>query len=172
MVRSYSEMIKYDSLKDRFEYCKIGQGVCDQTFGYERYLNQVFYRSNEWKRIRREVILRDNGCDLGVQSMPITGPIIIHHLNPLTVDDITGKTEFLTNPEYLVCVSMLTHNAIHYGADDAVSEPQEYIPRTPNDTCPWGKGNQDVKKEVQQYVCVDRRTGRKVKINISGQQYG
>jgi len=169
MIRSYSEMSNLTTFKDRFDYCKIGNGVCDQTFGYERYLNQVFYRSLEWKQIRQQVILRDDGCDLGCKDHPISGTIIIHHLNPLTVDDITGNTDYLMNPEYLVCVSMQTHNAIHYGVEDSVTLSREYIPRTPNDTCPWEKGYDNVEKEIQQYVCTDRRTGRRVSVNIPGQ---
>lgn len=164
MIRSYSEMIKFPTLQERFDYCALGQNVGDQTFGYERYMNQVFYRSYEWRKIKRTVILRDNGCEFGLPDYPIGGKIVVHHLNPLTADDILTGSDYLRDPEYLVCVSLLTHNAIHFGTAELL--PQEYIPRSPDDTCPWKKGEKDVKKEIQQYVCTDARRGRKVLISI------
>lgn len=163
MDRCYSELIKYDNVEDRFEYCKLGQGVADETFGYERYLNQVFYRSYEWREIKRKVILRDNGCELGVKDYPIMGRIIVHHLNPLTVYDIENRTKHLLDPEYLISVSLLTHNAIHYGTKELL--PQDYIPRTPDDTCLWKRGVTN-EKEIRSYVCTDSRTKRKVVISI------
>lgn len=167
MERCYSELIKLPTLEERFEYCKLGAGVGDTTFGYERYMNQIFYKSYEWREVKRKVILRDNGCELGVSDYPITGKIIVHHLNPLTVEDIEQHTRHLIDPEFLISVSMLTHNAIHYGDADLL--PQDYNPRTPNDTCPWkkGKSNEQIQQtEIQPYVCRDSRTGRKVLISI------
>lgn len=114
-IRTYSELIKIDSFEDRFEYLKLSGYVGNETFGFDRYLNQVFYRSVEWRRIRNEVIVRDCGCDLGHPDYPILGKIIIHHINPLSIDDIQKESQYLLNPEFLICVSHQTHNAIHYG---------------------------------------------------------
>lgn len=163
MIRCYSEMIKFPTMKERFEYCKLSQAVGDETFGYERYMNQVFYRSYEWRKIKREVILRDNGCEFGLSDYPIPGKIIVHHLNPLTQDDIITGSKYLLDPEYLICVSHLTHNAIHYGTDELL--PKDYIARSPNDTVPWKKGDND-EEAIQQYICTDSRRGRKVLISI------
>jgi hypothetical protein len=128
-------MILLPTYNERFRYLKLDGKVGADTFGLDRYLNQVFYRSAEWKRIRDMVIVRDNGCDLGIPELPIYGKVIIHHMNPLSVDDILNDDpEYMMNPEYLVCVSHSTHNAIHYGDD---SQLQEYIPRRANDTAPW-----------------------------------
>lgn len=134
-MKTYSEMILLPTYNERFRYLKLDGKVGADTFGLDRYLNQVFYRSAEWKRIRDMVIVRDNGCDLGIPELPIYGKVIIHHMNPLSVDDILNDDpECVMNPEYLVCVSHSTHNAIHYGDD---SQRQEYIPRRANDTAPW-----------------------------------
>lgn len=134
-MKTYSEMILLPTYNERFRYLKLDGKVGADTFGLDRYLNQVFYRSAEWKRIRDMVIVRDNGCDLGIPELPIYGKVIIHHMNPLSVDDILNDDpEYMMNPEYLVCVSHSTHNAIHYGDD---SQLQEYIPRRANDTAPW-----------------------------------
>ena len=134
-MKTYSEMILLPTYNERFRYLKLDGKVGADTFGLDRYLNQVFYRSAEWKRIRDMVIVRDNGCDLGIPELPIYGKVIIHHMNPLSVDDILNDDpEYMMNPEYLVCVSHSTHNAIHYGND---SQLQEYIPRRANDTAPW-----------------------------------
>ena len=134
-MKTYSEMILLPTYNERFRYLKLDGKVGADTFGLDRYLNQVFYRSAEWKRIRDMVIVRDNGCDLGISELPIYGKVIIHHMNPLSVDDILNDDpEYVMNPEYLVCVSHSTHNAIHYGDD---SQLQEYIPRRANDTAPW-----------------------------------
>lgn len=134
-MKTYSEMILLPTYNERFRYLKLDGKVGADTFGLDRYLNQVFYRSAEWKRIRDMIIVRDNGCDLGVPELPICGKVIIHHMNPLSVDDILNDDpEYMMNPEYLVCVSHSTHNAIHYGDD---SQLKEYIPRRANDTAPW-----------------------------------
>lgn len=134
-MKSYSALIKIPTFKERFEYLKLGGRVGSETFGFDRYLNQVFYRSVEWKRIRDQVILRDNGCDLGVEGFDIHGKILIHHMNPLDMRDILDRSPYLIDPEFLICTSHSTHNAIHYG--DASLLPSEPIERKPGDTCPW-----------------------------------
>lgn len=135
-IRCYSELISLPTYDERFNYLQLnGQVGCD-TFGFDRYLNQVFYRSNRWKKIRDQIIVRDYGCDLGVEGYDIYGRILIHHMNPLTVADIEQSSDFLTNPEYLICVSHDTHNAIHYG-DQTYLSRNKVVERSPNDTCPW-----------------------------------
>lgn len=134
-IRTYSKLIQLPTFEERFEYLKLNGVVGEDTFGFDRYLNQVFYRSQRWKRIRDKIIIRDNGCDLGMADRPIQGRIIIHHMNPLAVKDIENDTEFLLDPEYLICVMHKTHNAIHYGdVNQLVTAP---IERTRFDTCPW-----------------------------------
>lgn len=134
-IRTYSELITLPTFEERFKYLQLNGAVCEETFGFDRYLNQVFYRSQEWKRIRDQVIIRDNGCDLGVDGYEIWGKIIVHHMNPISIDDIQSLTSYLLNPEYLVSTTLQTHNAIHYGDESLlVTAP---IERTPNDTCPW-----------------------------------
>lgn len=123
------------TFEERFEYLRLGGDVGAETFGFDRYQNQAFYNSREWKRVRDKVIIRDNGCDLGIADREIGRRVIIHHMNPITVEDIQQASEFLLNPEFLVCVSHETHNAIHYG--DAELLPKDFVPRSPNDTCPW-----------------------------------
>lgn len=134
-IRTYEELSKLTTFKERFEYLRLDGSVGEATFGYDRYLNQVFYCSQVWKRIRDEVIIRDNGRDLGIIGHEIYDKIIIHHMNPITIHDIERESEFLLNPDYLICVTHNTHNAIHYGdANLLIDEP---IIRTPFDTCPW-----------------------------------
>ena len=134
-IRTYSELIKLPTFNERFAYLKLTGQVGKDTFGWDRYLNQNLYRSAEWKHIRDIVIVRDNGCDLGVPETPITGKVIIHHMNPITVEDfLDDDPSYMMNPEYLICVSHSTHNALHYGDDSIL---QEYIPRRANDTAPW-----------------------------------
>lgn len=135
IIRSYSELSQLKTFKERFDYLKLNGKVCDETFGFDRYLNQVFYRSQRWKMTRNQVIIRDNGCDLGVEGFDIHGRIIIHHMNPLTIRDIEYETEFLLNPEYLISTVHNTHNAIHYGDESLLIKAP--IERTKNDTCPW-----------------------------------
>lgn len=135
IIRTYSELIKIPTFEERFEYLNLDGKVGEETFGFDRYLNQVFYKSDEWKSIRNEVIIRDNGCDLGIEDREIHGRIIIHHMNPITVDDIIHRNEDILNPEYLVCVADNTHKAIHYGDEDLLIK--DLIERTKNDTCPW-----------------------------------
>lgn len=134
-AKSYSELRKLDSYESRLDYLRLKGIVGGETFGFDRYLNQQFYKSKEWKKIRDEVIIRDNGCDLGIPGREIYGKVYVHHMNPLTVDDLNNK-DYLLNPEYLVCVSHDTHNAIHYGYDNSEIN-NKYIERKPNDTCPW-----------------------------------
>lgn len=134
-IRTYTELIKLPTFIERFRYLRLTGAVGVDTFGFDRYLNQFLYRSEDWKRLRREVILRDNGCDLAIPDRYITGRLIVHHLNPLTIDDVKNRSDFVLNPEYLVCVSHITHNAIHYGDEDLLT--QDPIERKKNDTCPW-----------------------------------
>ena len=134
-MRTYSEMIKIPTFKERYEYLRLGGFVGQETFGFDRYLNQKFYRSPEWKQIRRDVIIRDEGRDLAMEGYEIQNGLFIHHMNPIGRDDIRNVTDLLLNPEYLVCVSFNTHQAIHYGADNLL--PQLPVERRPNDTCPW-----------------------------------
>lgn len=135
-IRSYSELITLPTFIERFEYLKLNGEVGKETFGFDRWLNQIFYSSKEWKDFRRDIIIRDMGCDLGIEDREIRGLIFIHHLNPISIDDIRNRRiEVLLNPENVICVSMVTHNAIHYGDESLlISEP---IERTRNDTCPW-----------------------------------
>ena len=135
MIRNYSELITLRTLKERFEYLKLDGIVGEETFGFDRYMNQIFYKSNEWASVRREVIIRDNGCDLGVDGYEIHGKILIHHMNPINLSDIIHKTDELLNPDYLITTVLSTHNAIHYG--DASLLPALPIERRANDTCPW-----------------------------------
>lgn len=135
MTKSYLEMIQLSTFEERYEYLKLGGLVGEETFGYDRYLNQVLYRSSEWKRFRRDIILRDNGCDLACDGYDIIGKILIHHINPITIDDITNRNACLFDPNNVISTSLNTHNAIHYG--DAELLTTGPIERTKNDTCPW-----------------------------------
>lgn len=135
IIRTYSELIQLRTFIDRFEYLKLGGQVGAETFGYDRYLNQRFYHSSEWRSIRDYVIARDLGCDLGMEGYEIYGKIYIHHMNPITQTDIVLSNEDMLNPEFLICTTHNTHNAIHYGdASLLITGP---IERRPNDTCPW-----------------------------------
>lgn len=136
IIRTYSELIKLPTFKERFEYLKLGGVIGEETFGFDRYLNQVFYKSREWKKLRNDIIIRDNGCDLAMPDREIIDQtILIHHMNPITKEDILNMTEFVLNPEYLICTILNTHNAIHYGNSDLLY--QEPIVRYKNDMCPW-----------------------------------
>lgn len=136
MIRSYSELIKLPTFEERFEYLNLKGRVGKELFGYDRYLNQVFYQSQRWKKVRREIILRDNGCDLGMPGFEIEKGIFIHHMNVLTKEDIERETEYLINPEYLITVSRNTHQAIHYG-DKNLLPIINFVERRPNDTKLW-----------------------------------
>ena len=134
-IRTYSELIALPTFEERFKYLQLNGTVAKDTFGFDRYINQNFYRSKEWKRVRDFVILRDNGCDLAAEDYAIHGKIIIHHMNPITVKDISDVTDYLMNPEYLISTTHSTHNAIHYGDESLLMMlPTE---RRKNDTCPW-----------------------------------
>lgn len=136
-MRTYHELVKLKTFKERFNYLKLNGMVGSDTFGFDRYLNQVLYTSPEWKHVRDIVILRDDGMDLGCQGYPIWGKIIIHHMNPIRVEDIEQRNPIIFDPDLLICTSHNTHNAIHYGDENLL--PQEFVERTPNDTCPWRK---------------------------------
>lgn len=134
-IKTYSELITIPTFEERFEYLRLKGSVGKDTFGYDRYLNQVLYRSPEWKRLRNQIIIRDDGCDLACDGYDVYGKVLIHHLNPITVEDVLARSRKVFDPDNLVCVSHNTHNAIHYGdVDLLVTGP---IIRTKNDTCPW-----------------------------------
>ena len=134
-IRTYSELITIPTFEERFEYLQLKGSVGKDTFGYDRYLNQVLYRSPEWKRLRNQIIIRDCGCDLACDGYDIYGKVLIHHLNPITVEDVLARSRKVFDPDNLVCVSHSTHNAIHYGDVDLLVTG--LIIRTKNDTCPW-----------------------------------
>lgn len=134
-IRTYSELIKLKTLEERYQYLKIGGAIGEETFGFDRWLNQQLYKRSEWLSVRDKVIIRDMGCDLGVEGYEIYGKIYVHHMNPITKEDILYHFEDVINPEYLITVSMRTHNAIHYGNAELL--PQDLVIRTKNDTCPW-----------------------------------
>lgn len=137
IIRTYTELIKIPTFIARYEYLRLGGKVGQETFGFDRYLNQQFYHSDEWRSLRDYIITRDLGCDLGLEGFTIYGRIYIHHMNPITVKDIRDYTDYLIDPEFLICTTHNTHNAIHYGDSSLlIAEPVE---RTPFDTCPWKK---------------------------------
>ena len=135
-IRTYTELMKLYTFEERFRYLKLVARVGEETFGFERYLNQQFYHSQEWKSIRNQIIIRDNACDLGIPGREMNKGIIIHHMNPITKDDLIHQSDFLLNPDYLICVSKKTHSAIHYG-DESILFNDGIIERSKNDTCPW-----------------------------------
>jgi len=135
MIRTYSDLRRLPTLKERFEYLKLAGKVGADTFGFDRYLNQRFYKLGKWKSARNYVIIRDNGCDLGVEGYEIGDKVLVHHMNPITLDNVLEMDDALFDPEFLICVSHDTHNAIHYG--DANLLPKLPIERRPGDTCPW-----------------------------------
>lgn len=138
IIRTYTELIKQPTFLDKYRYLRLGGKVGEETFGWERYLNQSFYRSNEWRRFRREIILRDNGCDLGDLDHPFAEgeQVLIHHLNPINTKDIVYQTDYLMDPEFVISVRKKTHDAIHYG-DESLLFDLEPVIRRLNDTCPW-----------------------------------
>lgn len=135
-IRTYSELSKLKTFDERFRYLMLRGTVGSETFGYDRYLNQALYHSDDWDRVRDLVIIRDNGCDLGIEGNEIHSRIIVHHMNPITVDDIYSRSELVLDPEFLICTSLNTHNGIHYG-DEALLKERTPVIRTPNDQCPW-----------------------------------
>ena len=134
-LRTYRELSKLKTFDERFKYLQLYGQIGKETFGYNRYLNQQFYLSKEWKEVRRLVIVRDNGCDLGISDRIITGRIYIHHMNPITMDDLIHGSDLMLNPEYLISTSTMTHEAIHYGDERLLIS--DYVERSPYDTCPW-----------------------------------
>lgn len=136
-LRTYSELKQLKTFEERYEYLKLDGQVGADTFGFDRYLNQVFYKSPEWRSVRNEVIVRDNGCDLGIEGREIHTKILVHHMNPISKEDILERSDILLNPEYLITTVKRTHDAIHYGdSDTLIKDP---IERSANDTCPWRK---------------------------------
>lgn len=134
-IKTYSELITLPTFIERYRYLKLGGRVGEETFGFDRYLNQIFYKSKEWMSVRDYVIVRDCGCDLGIEGRDIYGKILIHHMNPITAKDILQRSDLLLNPEYLICTVKNTHDAIHYGDEGLLYK--DPIVRTKNDTCPW-----------------------------------
>lgn len=134
-IRTYSELIKYSAFEERFKYLMLRGGVGDSTFGFDRYINQMFYASVEWKRIRQHVILRDNGCDLGVEGYEIHDRLYVHHMNPMEPDDVFEGNSSIVDPEFLITTTHQTHNAIHYG--DERQLPRPHVERKRGDTKLW-----------------------------------
>jgi hypothetical protein len=137
VIRTYSELRRLLTFEERYKYLKLMGDVGEATFGFDRYLNQRFYKSREWKAVRDRVIIRDNACDLGVEGYGIHGKVLIHHMNPISLDDIEYSSGILLDPEYLIATTHDTHNAIHYGDEGLLVKPP--IERFKNDTCPWKK---------------------------------
>lgn len=135
MIRRYTELKQFDSFLDRYNYLKLHGQVGAETFGYDRYINQTLYRSSKWRKTRDEIIIRDKACDLGVPGYDLYSRIVIHHMNPITLEDIEEERPEIFDPEFLICTSFITHNAIHYGDESLL--PKEPIERQPWDTCPW-----------------------------------
>lgn len=134
-IKTYSELITLPTFEERYEYLRLGGLVGEETFGFDRYLNQMFYKTPEWLEVRNFVIIRDNGCDLAIPDREIHGTILVHHMNPITKDDILRRSKFLLDPEYLISTVKNTHDAIHYGDGSLlITAP---IERHKNDTCPW-----------------------------------
>ena len=137
-IKTYTELSRLNTFEERFEYLRLGGSVGKETFGFDRWLNQYFYqRSAEWRRVRDKIIVRDNGCDLGVEGYDIHSRIIVHHINPISMEDFEKQSIYLLDPEFLICTTHNTHNAIHYGdANLLIKAP---IERSRNDTCSWRK---------------------------------
>lgn len=137
IIRTYSELSQLHTFKERYQYLRLSEPVARETFGFDRYLNQSFYKTMEWRAIRDKIIIRDHGCDLGIEGHDIMKRfVIIHHMNPISKKDIEERSDLLLNPEYLMTTILSTHNAIHYG-DDTLLNTRVPIERTRNDTCPW-----------------------------------
>ena len=135
MIRCYSDLIQLETFKERYYYLKLHGKVGEDTFGFDRYINQSLYKSNKWKRTRSQVIIRDNGCDLGIEGHELDKYIVIHHMNPLTLEEIEEERDVVFNPEYLISCSSRTHKAIHFGDENLL--PKDFVERRPNDTCLW-----------------------------------
>jgi hypothetical protein len=138
MLRTYTELLALPTFAERFKYLQLNGVVGVDTFGFDRWLNQVFYHSKEWDEVKRQVIIRDNGLDLGCSGYVIRGKILVHHMNPISKEDIVKRSDILLNPEYLISTCKRTHDAIHYG-DERILNQNTFFERKPNDTCPWKK---------------------------------
>ena len=134
-IRTYSELITFPTFEERYEYLRLGGKIGEETFGFDRYLNQTFYKTKEWLSIRDKVIIRDNGCDLAMEDREIYSRILVHHMNPITKDDVLKRSKYLLDPEYMICTTKNTHDAIHYGDKSLLLVSP--IERRKNDTCPW-----------------------------------
>lgn len=134
-LRTYSELRRIEGFEERFEYLSLRGHVGQATFGFDRWINQQFYRSREWRRVRDFVVLRDNGCDLGVPGRDIHSQLVVHHMNPVTVEDFEGGSDWILDPEFLITTTHRTHNAIHYGDDSLLAKP--FVERRPGDTRLW-----------------------------------
>lgn len=135
IIKCYSDLKQIDSFKERFLYLKLRGIVGEETFGYDRYVNQQLYKSQKWRNTRRDIIIRDNGCDLGIDGYELDDYIIVHHMNPITLEDIEEERDIIFNPENLICCSSRTHKAIHFGDENLL--PKEFVSRRPGDTCLW-----------------------------------
>ena len=135
-IKTYSELRRLETFDERFDYLLLRGHAGDATFGFDRYINQDFYRSHEWRTVRNQVIVRDNGCDLGIPGYEINGALLIHHVNPMSSDDIVHGEDWIVNPEFLITTTKDTHNAIHYGNKSSLKTP--FVPRAPGDTQLWG----------------------------------
>lgn len=135
MTRTYTELRQLSTFEERFKYLRLGAQVAAETFGFDRWVNQRFYKSPEWRKVRRDVIIRDEGRDLGVEGYELQNGIYVHHMNPMIPKDIVDAADWILNPEYLICVSYNTHQAIHFGDESLL--PKLPMERKPNDTCPW-----------------------------------
>lgn len=135
MIRCYRDLKQLESFKERYYYLKLHGIVGEETFGFDRYVNQSLYRSPRWKLTRSKVIIRDNGCDLGIEGRDLSDYIIVHHMNPITLEDIEEERDSIFDPEYLICCSPRTHKAIHFGDENLL--PKDFVERRPNDTCLW-----------------------------------
>lgn len=135
MIRCYSELKRIESFRERYRYLKLSGIVGESTFGFDRYLNQLLYGSKRWKKTRNDIIIRDEACDLGVEGYEVRHRIMVHHMNPITIEDVELDRDIIYDPENLICTSMNTHNAIHFGDESLIPKPP--IVRRKNDTCPW-----------------------------------
>lgn len=135
MIRRYKNLSRIDTFIERYKYLKLGGVVGETTFGFDRYLNQMLYTSKRWRKTRDEIIIRDNGCDLGIEGYEIHREILVHHMNPITIEDVENDCDHIYDPEFLICTTFNTHRAIHYGDEKLL--PVVLIERKPNDTCPW-----------------------------------
>lgn len=145
MIRTYDTLIQFSTFAERFNYLKLDGNVGKTTFGFDRYINQNFYRSKKWKGIRDFVIVRDLGCDLGIEDRILCDEIVVHHMNPIRINDIEDMNEFVLDPKYLITTCKVTHNAIHYGDSNILSGG--FVERTPYDTCPWKITNKGEKSK-------------------------